>query len=255
MSRRAGGSSPTVALPPAPPRRPRLERSAGSRAGSIRSGREVCATPRPVRKHSLSGAPHQGARGGLRRRYTRGFESWRLPRLRLPCTLTGNLLPALSPARTPLVLIAPARAAPASTQRPRSPTRRRSTSSRASRRRSRSPASTSPASRRVAVPDARGVEAALVKPDKPQDGAVKVKLSAAADAPLGVRELRCSSPAGVTAPVPVDGRAVPAGRRQGAEQHARTGAGRCSCPPAWPARSSRPATWTRTASTPRPAST
>jgi len=55
----------------------------------------------------------------------------------------------------------------------------------------------------AAVPDPRGVEAALVKPDKPQDGAVHVKLSASADAPLGSRELRFVSPTGVTEPVPV----------------------------------------------------
>jgi hypothetical protein len=55
----------------------------------------------------------------------------------------------------------------------------------------------------AAVPDPRGVEAALVKPDKPQEGAVHVKLSASADAPLGVRELRFIGPTGVTETVPV----------------------------------------------------
>lgn len=53
----------------------------------------------------------------------------------------------------------------------------------------------------AAVPEPRGVEAALVKPDKPSAGSAKVKLSVSADAPLGLRELRLLSPAGVTEPV------------------------------------------------------
>lgn len=62
----------------------------------------------------------------------------------------------------------------------------------------------------VVVPDPRGLTAALVQPDKPADGSkpdanapAKVKLSAAADAPLGDRELRLVTPTGVTAPLVV----------------------------------------------------
>jgi hypothetical protein len=55
----------------------------------------------------------------------------------------------------------------------------------------------------IGLPDARGLDAALVKPEKPNDGEVRVKLTAAGDAAPGDRELRLIGPAGVSPPLRV----------------------------------------------------
>ena len=51
--------------------------------------------------------------------------------------------------------------------------------------------------------DDAGLTATLVKPDKPNDAEAKLKLTAAADAAPGLRELRLVSPTGVSNPVQV----------------------------------------------------
>ena len=55
----------------------------------------------------------------------------------------------------------------------------------------------------VAVSDARGLTAELIKPEKPTPNALKIKLNAAADAALGTREMRILTPLGVTPPLTI----------------------------------------------------
>lgn len=55
----------------------------------------------------------------------------------------------------------------------------------------------------VALPDARGLEAVLVKPEKPENDKIRLKLTAAPDAAPGARELRLIGPAGVSNPLRV----------------------------------------------------